>query len=120
MPRNMSFALTTEQIRQRTKTVTRRLGWQFLKPGDVLTACVKCMGLKPGEPIKRLGHIRVVSVRRELLARMAAKAESYGDTEARLEGFPDMTGEQFVQMFCQHMKVSASEEVTRIEFQYVD
>jgi len=28
MPRNMSFMLTTEQIKNRTKTVTRRLGWK--------------------------------------------------------------------------------------------
>jgi hypothetical protein len=31
----MSFALTTEQIRVQKKTVTRRLGWEFLKPGDL-------------------------------------------------------------------------------------
>lgn len=62
MPRNISFALTTEQIRNRTKTVTRRLGWKNLKVGQVLNACVKCMGLKPGEQIQRLGQIRVVDV----------------------------------------------------------
>ena len=62
MPRNMSFMLTTEQIRNRTKTVTRRLGWQFLKTGDVLNACVKCQGLKPGETVERLCQIRVTSV----------------------------------------------------------
>jgi len=47
MPRNISFALTTKQIRNRSKTVTRRLGWLHIKKGDVLNACVKCMGLKP-------------------------------------------------------------------------
>ena len=41
--------LTKEQILARTKTVTRRLGWWFLKPGDVVWACEKCMGLKKGE-----------------------------------------------------------------------
>ena len=34
--RHMSFALTTKQIKSRTKTVTRRLGWTFLKPGDLI------------------------------------------------------------------------------------
>lgn len=64
MARNISFALTTEQFRNRTKTVTRRAGWKFLKAGDILNGCVKCMGLRPGEKIERLGQIRVVDVRR--------------------------------------------------------
>jgi hypothetical protein len=69
--RNISFSLTTEQFKARTKTVTRRLGWTFLEPGTVLMGCEKCMGLKPGEKIVRLGRIRVVSVRRERLVRMS-------------------------------------------------
>lgn len=36
--RNMSFALTTPQILNRSKTVTRRAGWSFLKPGDIVCA----------------------------------------------------------------------------------
>jgi len=35
--RNMSFSLTTQQCREMTKDVTRRLGWAILKPGDPLT-----------------------------------------------------------------------------------
>lgn len=46
MPRNISFALTTPQFRARTKWVTRRLGWLFLKPGDTLMGVEKGMGLK--------------------------------------------------------------------------
>lgn len=33
--RNMSFSMTTEQMYQQTQTVTRRLGWSFLKPGVI-------------------------------------------------------------------------------------
>ena len=118
MPRNISFALTTQQFRDRTKTVTRRKGWAFLKPGDILNGCVKCMGLKPGEKIQRLGQIRVVCARREPLELMLSR--DYGDAEAIAEGFPEMSGRQFVRMFCEHMNVRASEDVTRIEFEYVD
>ncbi len=118
MPRNISFSLTTNQIRKRTKTVTRRLGWLHIKNGDVLNACVKCMGLKPGEQIERLGQIRVVSVRREPLTSMWL--EPYGTIEAKDEGFPDMTGAEFVLMFCRHMNCDEAKEVTRIEFEYVD
>lgn len=119
MPRNISFALTTEQITNRTKTVTRRKGWKFLKAGDVLNACVKCMGLKPGEQIERLGKIRVVDARRESLDEMI-RDPKYGDQEASLEGFPEMTGAEFVAMFCEHMGGDVDQEVTRIEFEYVD
>lgn len=121
MPRNISFALTTEQIRNRTKTVTRRLGWKNLKVGEILNACVKCMGLKPGEKIERLAQIRVVSVRSEVLTAIYFKHKgSYGNSEAAKEGFPNMTGVQFVEMFCKHMGVDTDAQVTRIEFEYVD
>lgn len=117
MPRNISFALTTEQIRNQTKTVTRRKGWKFLKRGDILNGCVKCMGLKPGEQIERLGQIYIKDVRQEPLELMLS--QEYGNAEAIKEGFPDMTGRQFVQMFCDHMKTEASKDVTRIEFGYL-
>lgn len=111
--RNISFMLTTEQVRNRTKTVTRRLGWNKLSPGDLLQGCVKCQGLKPGEAIERLCVVRVVSVRRERL-------DEITDDDVAREGFPEMNAGQFVAMFCDHMKTSPSTEVTRIEFEYVE
>lgn len=116
--RNISFSLTEEQFLNGTKDVTRRLGWLNLKAGDRLMACRKCMGLKPGESIVRLGEIEVVSVRREPLNRMSADA-AYGRAEAIREGFPQMTGGQFVEMFCEHMKATPATVVTRIEFRRI-
>lgn len=116
--RNISFSLTTPQFKSRTKTVTRRLGWLFLKEGDELMACEKCMGLKPGEKIVHLGRIRVVSVRRESLNKMHYRP--YGASEARKEGFPNMAGTAFVYMFCRHMFCHPSDRVTRIEFEYLE
>ena len=113
MARNISFALTTQQIRDRTKTVTRRLGWKNIKPGDMLNACVKCMGLKKGEKPERLAVIRVVSVSREELCLCTT-------ADAAREGFPDFKGWEFVAMFCEHMQCDATAMVTRIEFEYVD
>jgi hypothetical protein len=117
----MSFALTTEQIKNRTKTVTRRIGWDFLQPGDIVSACVKCMGLKPGEKVQRLAQIRVVSTRFEPLSRMCGLTE-YGASEATKEGFPGWTGDQFVEMFMDHApaKFGVHDFVTRIEFEYVE
>jgi hypothetical protein len=112
MPRNISFALTTEQIKNRTKTVTRRKAWRFLKPGDILNGVVKGMGLKRGEKIQYLGEIRVTAVTREEL-RLCT------DDDAAREGFPEMTGQQFVDMFCKHMGGTPDQLVTRIEFEYV-
>ncbi len=103
MPRNISFALTTEQFRKRTKWVTRRLRWLNIKQGDVLCGVVKAMGLKPGEKIERLGLIRVTNVRREPLSLMIDDP-NYGQQEAIAEGFPEMKGSEFVEMFCSHMR----------------
>jgi len=109
--RNMSFALTTDQIKRQTKTVTRRSGWRFLKAGDQLCACVKCMGLKPGEQIERLAVIRVTSVKRERL-------NAITKADCLAEGFPRMTPGAFVAMFCKHMGGGPAQFVTRIEFTY--
>ena len=112
--RNISFQLTTEQIRNKTKTVTRRLGWLFLKPGDILNACVKCQGLKKGEKIIKICQIRVKSVRRELLFNMNVD-------EVESEGFPEFKEKpwKFIEMFCEHNKCEPDTLVTRIEFEYV-
>jgi hypothetical protein len=114
----MSFFYTTDQVRNRTKTVTRRLGWAFLKGGETLNACVKCMGLKRGEKIERISQIHVLDARREPLNLMSIYPE-YGNLEAALEGFPMMGGREFVKMFCRHMRCHWDEEVTRIEFKYL-
>lgn len=72
--RNMSFALTTDQVRQQTKTVTRRLGWKTLKPDTLIQPVVKGMGLKKGETVERIGGpIRVLNVRREPLNIIGAR-----------------------------------------------
>lgn len=113
MPRNMSFALTTEQIRNRTKTVTRRLGWWNLKAGDLFWAVEKVRGLKKGEKLKRLSLLRCVSNR-------AMKLDSIKRPDLAREGFPDMRPSEFVAMFCKHMSVVPWAKVQRIEFEYVE
>lgn len=115
--RLISFALTTAQFRARTKTVTRRLGWADLKPGDLLMGCEKVMG-RNGAPLVRLGAIVVISARREPL-NMMLLAEQYGQRECVKEGFPEMNEYQFVTMFSEKMGCPQNEEVTRIEFRYL-
>jgi hypothetical protein len=115
---NISFALTTRQFLDRTKDVTRRLGWYRLKSGQILTAVKKGQGLKKGEHPARLGQIRVVSSRRERLDRMLTEV-GYGHNEVHREGFPDMTPKQFVEMFCEHNGCTQDRVITRIEFEYL-
>jgi len=118
MPRNISFALTTRQFLDGSKDVTRRMGWKNLKAGDVLCAVEKGRGLKPGEKIKRLGMIRVVSVRREMLLEM--QGGDYGREECRREGFPEMAQDEFIGFFCDsHKGCMPSDLVTRIEFERI-
>lgn len=122
MPRNISFALTTEQFLDGSKDVTRRMGWLMLvgKAGVELQGCRKCMGLKPGEKLERLRRIETVDVRREKLSRMIDEP-SYGLEEVRREGFPGMDPADFVEMFCaSHDGCTPDAEVTRIEYRYVD
>jgi hypothetical protein len=113
--RNISFALTTPQFIAGTKDVTRRLGWASVVPGDRLCACEKCQGIPKGGSLVRLGVIEVLHASRQPLQRMI-ELPKWGREEAIREGFPDMTGAEFVEMFCSHMKCLPSETVTRIEF----
>lgn len=110
----MSVSLTERSVRDRTKTVTRRLGWRMLKPGDRLTLCRKVMGRRNGEPLVRLAEVVVISAFREPL-----EVITPGDVAA--EGFPGWTPFEFVQFFCStHKGCEPDTEVTRIEWRYVD
>lgn len=111
--RNMSFALTTEQVRDRTKTVTRRLGWKFAKAGDVVQPVLKAQGLKKGESVTKIGGpIRFVRVDRVILGDITPQ-------DVYREGFPQMTAREFVTMFKKHNGGLKDQAVTRIEFEYV-
>lgn len=113
MPRLMSVALTTPQVRGRSKTVTRRDGWRFLKPGDHLTLCPKVMGFRRGEHPERIVDVEVLSVRRERLDAITAD-------DVAAEGL-EMTPAEFVSFFCRtHKGCRPDSEVTRIEWRYLD
>ena len=113
--RHMSFALTTEQIRNRTKTVTRRVGWKTLTPGTLLQPIVKGQGLKKGERVETIGGpIRVVRVTREWMSDFDSQAE------CQREGFPDISPSHFRSWFITSHGGSEELAVTRIEFEYVE
>ena len=123
MPRNMSFSMTTQAVRDRIKDVTRRNGWANLKPGELFWGVEKAMGLKPGEKIVRLDLMRCVSNRAEPLVALLDDWW-YGVREVEREGFanhPDVRGpEDFVVRFMDHMGGDLNTPRNRIEFAYVD
>ncbi len=110
--RNMSFFLTQEQFKNKSKTVTRRNGWKFLKAGDVVQAVVKGQGIPKGGKVDRLGTIRIVDVRFEPLILIK-------EDDCVKEGFPEMKPKEFVEMYCKHNTAVPEQVVTRIEFEHL-
>lgn len=120
MPRMMSFSMTTPQFVDGSKDVTRRWGWSKLKAGDELVAVEKAMGLKKGEKVKKLGRIKIVSVRIERLDRMIHEP-AYGADELRREGYPFglKCSKAFVERLASAGKKKPSDHITRIEFERI-
>ena len=116
----MSFFHTQQQIRDGTKDVTRRLGWAHLKPGQEFWAIVKGQGLKKGEHMQRLRLLECVSNRAEMLCGLRCNyTQRMAKREVIREGFPDLSVQQFIEMFCRHMNVNERQMVNRIEFKYL-
>ena len=121
MSRLMSVAFTEQAVIERRKTVTRRKGWwkdkngrMMLFPGDRLTLCRKVMGRKPGEPLVRICDVEVICITRERL-------ETCGFAgELEREGFPDMSYEEFMERFFAPQGIGRHDDVTRIEWRYLD
>lgn len=114
--RNMSFSETTEQVRRKEKTVTRRDGWWFLKPGDRVQAVEKAMGLKKGEKIKKLHVIEIVSTRPEQIGQIL----HYPHDELEKEGLPDMDAWGFIYLLRKITGKDITHTINRIEFKYVE
>lgn len=113
MSRLMAVSLTEHQVRDRTKTVTRRAGWRMLRVGDRLTLCRKVMGRRRGEPLDRITDVEVTGIRRERL-------DAITPDDVTAEGFPGMTPDEFVAFFCSsHHGCTPETEVTRIEWRYI-
>jgi hypothetical protein len=113
--RRMSFPDTAPDVRERVQTVTRRLGWRFLKPDDLIQA----VEFESNSP-RIIGILRVRSVRVESLSRLVTDA-TYAEDELPREGRPCWSRDHFITTFLRrHRLKNASVDVTRIEFEYVD
>lgn len=112
--RLMSFAATTAPFYRREKTVTRRLNWLDVEPGELLCGVLKGQGLKPGQSPVRLAIVRVTDVRRERLGAIRKAPE-----EVLREGFPGWSGDRFIDHFCQMNGCRSTNTITRIAFEYL-
>ena len=118
--RYMSFSMTTEAVRRREKTATRRDGWRDLKPGTLLQPVEKAQGLKRGEHVTKIGGpIRILGTRWEPLSALILN-EHYGAQEMVREGFPDMLPADFCLMYIEHNGGDIDTPRNRIAFEYVD
>lgn len=126
MSRLMSVAMTADAVVERRKHVTRRKGWwedkngrRLLHVGDTLTLCRKVQGRKPGEPIERLAEVEIVEIRREPLRAVSRYSlETWPEVVA--EGFPGMSGDEFMQrFFIDAQGIQPDDLITRIEWRYV-
>ena len=70
--------------------------------------------------MRRLGTLRVVSVRIEPLSRLLRDAR-YAEDELPREGFPCWSRDEFIEMFLRVNRLkSTAVKVTRIEFEYLE
>lgn len=130
MARLMSVAFTEQAVVERRKTVTRRKGWAFLKPGDHLTLVRKAMGrtrqLPNGttvtEPLVRLAQVEVVSVTRSPLGMVRAPGELTAEGFPELESWPGpfAGAQQFIDRYFAPQGLGWDDEVTRIKWRYIE
>ena len=91
--------------------MTRRHGWWKLKPGDILIACEKHLGMEGKECIQ-ICRIRIISTRTEQLCDVS-------DADIIREGYDDLTKDQFISMCSTRWHIEPSANINRIEFAYL-
>lgn len=111
--RLMSFALTTQQMRQETKFETRRIGWKNARIGDRIIAIEKGQGIPKGGRVVPIGVIELVWVHREILGAVDRPA-------CIREGFPNMMVWEFLEMFGKGRRdINEATRVTVLRFFHV-
>lgn len=104
-----AFSKTISQMRDRSKTVTRRRHRNLTEPGTRILAIEKGMGLPKGAKHVPIGVIEVVSSRWERLGDITPE-------DIEREGFPGMSREDFFRLF----DGDPHEPVVRVEFRHVE
>lgn len=98
------------------KDVTRRLRWEWAKPGMYLMAVSRSQGITPERSAETFGVVEILEVRREPLLHIGRE----GKGGVLREGFTDMLPFEFMAMFIDHMGGDPDAEVARVAFRHVD
>jgi hypothetical protein len=113
------FSRTASQILDRSQTVTRRVGWRFLEPGDLVQAIEARPGSDGARAVRPLAVLRIRDVRVERLSRLISDP-AYAEDELPREGFPCWSRDEFVTTFCRtHRLKTVDVDITRLEFEHV-
>jgi len=116
----MSFSHSADEVRARLQTVTRRVGWRFLKPHDLVEAVARDAPATGRRDVRVLAVLRITDVRVEALSRLLRDAR-YAEDELPREGLPCWSRDHFIASFLRrHRLKTADVDVTRIAFEYVD
>ena len=107
----MSFRWTEQQLVAGIKTVTRRLGWWKVRPGDQLLAIRQWQELPKGSHQHILGSILIRGARPE-------RVKDITPDDVVREGFPDMTTDQFIAFFCRGHRISPLHVINRIHLAF--
>jgi hypothetical protein len=125
--RAISCSHTDRAVLERSKDVTRRVGWLFLVEGAKLRVVKKAMGLKKGERQERLAVVRVTRVSKEPLSALLDDP-SYGREELIREGVHDHpmvrgSPERFCAWFltcvAARLRPTLRTPLTRIQWEYL-
>ena len=119
----MSCSMTVDQVRDESKTETRRDvdTWKNLKPGDRLLLIEKGMGLKKGEKQRVLAEVEVTEVD-------VVPLWDIDEDGCKAEGFPNMTPGEFCKFWMDghgygrvvSQNDAMSIECRRIRWRYLD
>jgi len=113
VPRNMSFSMTTEQVRNGTRPSPA--AWAGATPTRrTAVGGREGAGLRKGEKIKRIRMIRVVSIEAEPLEDLYEYPDARRRWPAR--GFRAWSPGSFLHLFCEYNGVTLNGWVNRIEF----
>lgn len=115
---NMAFSKSIQAMREFRKTVTRRYGWANVKPAQIVQAVEKGQGIPRGEHVVPIHEIQLLTPRWER-ADLMITDQAYGEREVILEGFPELSPKEFVQMLCEMNKKRPDELVHRLEFRHL-
>lgn len=116
----MLFGDTAHALRARAQTVTRRIGIDALKEGDLIDAVSDMWMLNHPGRIVPIARLLVVSVRDEPLSRLLDDS-AYAKDEMIKSSYPPGASLRAViaDFISRHRNMTLSSRVTRIEFSYV-